>query len=50
VDAGRRLAQFGASDDGQLADLRARNELLLSSAEAALALARERGKPRQRRG
>jgi signal transduction histidine kinase len=37
VDAGRRLAQFGASDDGQLAVLRARNELLLGSAQAALA-------------
>jgi signal transduction histidine kinase len=37
VDAGRHLAQFGASGDGQLADLRARNELLLSSAQAALA-------------
>jgi two-component system sensor histidine kinase KdpD len=37
VDAGRRLAQFGASNDGQLADLRARNELLLGSAQAALA-------------
>jgi signal transduction histidine kinase len=37
VDAGRYLAQFGAAGDGALADLRAQNELLLHSAQSALA-------------